>query len=232
MKPWKDTKLNMSNEANTAYFVPAANETERGPGILVLHSWWGLTPKIKKICESFSDLGYCALAPNFFGEVALTQDRAQELLSQADPNKMADLVLSSIYALRSYSDDPKNPIAIVGFAMGGSLGLWASTRQPETVKTVVSVYGTQDIDFSESKSNYLLISASDDDVATQDEMNYTQALIALGDRYAQTLIVEDTKHGFAEDLDPAYNESAFEEIMEEITLFLRENFPSGSTDLT
>lgn len=216
----------MSNGANTAYFVPASNESERGPGILVLHSWWGLTPRIKKICEDFSDLGYCALAPNFFDEVALTKERAQELLSQAEPNTMADLVMSSIHALRSYTDDPKQPIAIVGFAMGGSLGLWASTRQPESVKAVVSVYGTQDIDFSESKSKYLLIRASDDDVAIEDEMSYTQALISLGDKEVQNLVVENTSHGFTEDLDEAFDENALEQAMGAIISFVENNLRS------
>ena len=86
----------MNNSANTAYFVPAANESGRGPGVLVLHSWWGLTPGIKKVCEQLADLGFCALAPNFFGEVALNIERAQALLAEAEQNKMADLVLSSI----------------------------------------------------------------------------------------------------------------------------------------
>ncbi len=216
----------MPNEASTAYFVPAANESGRGPGILILHSWWGLTPSIKRMCEHFADLGYCALAPNFFGEVALDINRAHELLSQAEPNKMADLVLSSIFALRTYTDRPDKPVAIVGFAMGGSLGLWASTRQPESVSNVVSVYGTQDIDFKDSQSNYLLIRASDDDVATGDEMNYTQALIAIGDREAEAATISDTKHGFAEELDPAYDEQAFNETLERITAFLSTHFRS------
>lgn len=216
----------MTNASNTAYFVPASNESGRGPGVLVLHSWWGLTPRIKKICENLADLGYCALAPNFFGEVALDLETAQDLLGKAEPNKMADLVLSSIYALRSYSDNSEKPVAIIGFAMGGSLGLWASTRQPESIETVVSVYGTQDIDFSDSKSSYLLVSAADDEVATQDEMNYTQALMALGDREAETLTVADTKHGFFEDLDPAFDEKAADEAFERILAYLRSNFRS------
>jgi len=214
----------MNSEANTAYFVPAANESGRGPGILVLHSWWGLTPKVKKVCEQLADLGYCALAPNFFGEVALSLDRAQELLSRAEPNQMADLVLSSIYALRTYADDPEKPIAIIGFAMGGSLGLWASTRQPESVETVVSLYGTQDIDFSSSNSHYLLVRASDDEIATEDEMNYTQALIALGDRESNTITIANTEHGFFEDLDPAYDQTASEETFEEIVTYLNRHF--------
>lgn len=216
----------MSGSGNTAYFVPASNESGRGPGILVLHSWWGLTPRIKKICEQLADLGYCALAPNFFDEVALTLHRAQELLGQAEPNRMADLVLSSIHALRSYSDNPEKPIAIIGFAMGGSLGLWASTRLPDSVETVVSVYGTQDIDFSKSKSDYLLVSASQDEVATQDEMNYTQALIALGDRESKTMTISDTMHGFFEELDPNFDQKAADETFERILSYLGTHFRS------
>ncbi len=220
----------MSNESssasNTAYFVPATNESGRGPGVLVLHSWWGLTPGVKRLCEQFSDLGYCALAPNFFGEVALTVDRARELLAEAEPNKMADLVLSSIYALRTYSDEPEQPIAIVGFAMGASLGLWASTRQPESIQAVVSIYGTQDIDFSDSQSRYLFIRAEEDDIATEDETNYTQALIALGDREADSITIPGTHHGFAEELDPSYNEQASEELFDHVTAFLDNHFRS------
>src|SRR5690606_34140378 len=110
------------------------------------------------------------------------------------PNEMADLVLSSVHALRTYTDDSREPIAVIGFAMGGSLALWASARLPKTVSSVVSVYGTQDIDFSESTSNYLLIKAEHDDVATSDEMDYTAALLGLADRPVETITIEDAKH--------------------------------------
>lgn len=214
----------MTEKSNTAYFVPAPNESGRGPGVLVLHSWWGLTPSIKKFCEVLADTGCCVMAPNFFGETPLNLDRAKELLNEADPNEMADLVLSSIHALRTYSDDPAQPVAIIGFAMGGSLGLWASTKLGEAVKAVVSVYGTQDIDFSESKSDYLLISAETDEIAIKDEMNYTQALIGLGDKMVESITITGTKHGFFEEIDPAYNSQASQEIAGHIIVFLESHY--------
>ena len=121
---------------NTAYFVPAISPDEKGPGILVLHSWWGLNSSIKKYCEKLSDLGYCVMAPDLFGTLANNEKHAQLLLNQADPNEMADLILSSIHALRTYSRDSTKPICIIGFAMGGSLGLWASTKLPDSVSCV------------------------------------------------------------------------------------------------
>lgn len=199
----------MSTEAeNTAYFVPAANDDERGPGVLVLHSWWGLTSQIKMVCEHLSDMGYSAMAPNLFGHTALNLEAAQQLLDEADPNAMTDLILSSIHALRTYSDDSRNPIAIVGFAMGGSLGLWASTKLPQSVNGVVSVYGAQDVDFKDSESSYLLIRAEEDEFATEDDMSYTEALIGLGDNPVESVTLEGTKHGFIEPVDPAFDGDA------------------------
>lgn len=39
---------------NTAYFVPAISPDEKGPGILVLHSWWGLNSSIKNIVKNLA----------------------------------------------------------------------------------------------------------------------------------------------------------------------------------
>ena len=29
-----------------------------GPGIVVLHEWWGLVPHIKDVCDRFAQLGF------------------------------------------------------------------------------------------------------------------------------------------------------------------------------
>ena len=112
------------------------------------------------------------MAPDLFGTLANNEKHAQLLLNQADPNEMADLILSSIHALRTYSRDSTKPICIIGFAMGGSLGLWASTKLPDSVSCVVSVYGSQNVDFVDAKADFLLISAENDNIATDDDMSY------------------------------------------------------------
>lgn len=214
-----------SPSKNTAYFVPAATPDERGPGILVLHSWWGLNNSIKKYCEKLSDQGYCVMAPDFFGAVPKDVEQAQALLNAADPNEMSDLLLSSIHALRTYSNDSTKPVALIGFAMGGSLGLWASTKLPESVCAVVSVYGSQNIDFEDALAKYLLISAQDDDIATDDDMNFTEALLGLaGVEIIESEVIPGTKHGFWDENDSSFNILAKDLCEIAIDNFLKNNF--------
>jgi carboxymethylenebutenolidase len=40
--------------------------SEMGPGILVLHAWWGLSDTIKDVCIRLSDLGFVAFAPDLY----------------------------------------------------------------------------------------------------------------------------------------------------------------------
>ena len=55
-----------SGSAGTGYVV--APESGHGPGILVLHSWWGLTPFFREVCDRLADAGFVALAPDLHGD--------------------------------------------------------------------------------------------------------------------------------------------------------------------
>jgi carboxymethylenebutenolidase len=51
----------------------AAPRSGSGPGVLVLHSWWGLNGFFKRFCDRFADAGFVALAPDLYdGRVAST----------------------------------------------------------------------------------------------------------------------------------------------------------------
>ena len=136
----------MSDAAGHAYLV--VPDDGPGHGVLVLHSWWGLTPAVKEVVEALADAGYTALAPDLLdGARPADGNEARDVLAASDPNETAALVLSSIVALRAHSADPDGPVAVVGFSMGASWALWAATRQPDSVDAVVAYYGVQNIDF-------------------------------------------------------------------------------------
>src|SRR5512147_1372078 len=64
--------------------VPPAG---RGPGVLVLHAWWGLNDTIKAFCKRLADSGFVAFAPDLYhGKVADTIADAETLGKALDTN--------------------------------------------------------------------------------------------------------------------------------------------------
>lgn len=153
-----------------------------GPGVLVLHSWWGLTPQVKAYCERLCDEGFVVAAPYLLdGRLPETAAEAELELAEIDPNRSAGLVLSSAAAVRALTDDPAGPISVVGFSMGASWALWAATRQPETFSTVVAFYGTQTIDFTDLRARVQGHFAEDDHLVDADDVVALEAdLFELG----------------------------------------------------
>jgi carboxymethylenebutenolidase len=183
--------------SGAAYLVQP--EAGPGPGVLVLHSWWGLTRGVKDLVEQLADAGYTAMAPDLCdGVVPTDAEQAQRLLVESDPNLTAALVLDSIVALRAHSVRPEDPIAVVGFSMGASWALWAATRQPASVRAVVAYYGAQNIDFDALEAPVLGHFAETDPLVSEDELVEMQARLLLSDKHVEVHRYPGTGHWFAE----------------------------------
>jgi carboxymethylenebutenolidase len=206
--------------AGTAYLVRP--EAGTGPGVLVLHAWWGLTPFFKGVCDRLADEGFVALAPDLLqGRRPETSAEAEVELAEIDPNESAALILSSIVALRSQTDDPDGPVAVLGFSMGASWALWLGTRQPDSVRAVVVYYGSQDIDFDDLRAPVLGHFAEDDDFVSEDELRYLEAQLRLLDKDVEFIRYPGTRHWFAESDREAYEEEAAEAAWARTVEFLR-----------
>ncbi len=200
-----------------AYFVQSEQTTS--PGVLVLHSLWGLTSSVKSLCDGLADRGYTVLAPDLnFGELPDTEEEGIGRLGEASPDRLASLVLSSTRLLADRSGS--GPIAIVGFGMGGSLGLWASVRLADSVRAVVSFYGTQQIDFAGSKSAYLIHFAEEDGYISDDEAVFMEATMGLEALPVEVVTYPGTRHGFCEPDSDTFDPEAFETAWERTLRFL------------
>lgn len=191
-----------------AYFVQG--DDGRGPGVLLLHSLWGLTSSVKGLCDTLADHGYTVLAPDLnFGELPETEEEGIDHLGEASPDRLASLVLSSAKLVAERSSP--GPIGIVGFGMGGSMGLWASVRLAELVGAVVSFYGTQQIDFAGSQSSYLVHFAEEDEYITDDEAVFMEATMGLEALPVEVITYGGTKHGFGDPDSETFDPDAFEQ---------------------
>jgi carboxymethylenebutenolidase len=217
------------DRAGSAYLVTP--DDGPGPGVLVLHSWWGLTPWVKATCDRLADAGFVALAPDLSGGVlAETAAEAELELGESDPNVTAALVLSSVVALRSQTDDPDGPVAVLGFSMGASWGLWLATRQPASVRALVIYYGHSDVDPVDLVAPVLGHFATDDHLVSEDQVTEMHAGMLLVERDVEFHHYPGTGHWFAEEGHPvaeAHDPEAAELAWERTVAFLRRTASDG-----
>lgn len=207
--------------ADAAYFVSPPDGP--GPGVLLLHSWWGLTPFFRRLADRLSDEGFTVLVPDLtVGETFDDPEDARRHLEELDPNRLASLTLASTGLLREKAADPDRPVAIVGFSMGASLGLWASVRRPDDVVGVVAFYGVQSIDFAGAEARYQIHLAEHDDLVAEDDAVFMEATMGLEDLEVEVHRYPGTSHFFFEGDQSTFDEDAAVLAWERMTAFLSE----------
>lgn len=215
----------MSHPAGEAFFV-GPEGGRRGPGVLVLHSWWGLNDWVRDFCRRLSDEGYTVLAPDLMeGETPDTALKGEAALAKVEPNSLSGLVLASVGVLQRASEGEDQPIAVIGFSMGASLALWLAARAPDQVKTVVGLYGAQSIDFDEADAHFQGHFAENDHMVSEEDRVTTEAFIRLGNNETDFHLYPGTSHWFFEAGD-TFDPEAAELAWTRTIAFLAEHHPS------
>src|SRR5579872_2194900 len=63
----------------------AVPEHGSGPGVLVLHAWWGLTEPFRQVCDRLAEAGFVAFAPDLYhGKTTASVEEAQALGATLD----------------------------------------------------------------------------------------------------------------------------------------------------
>ena len=214
--------------AGSAYLVVPPGEGPF-PGVLVLHSWWGLTPYFKEVADRLADEGFVALAPDLNqGVIADTPEEAERQLAHADMNEMASLVVSSAATLRQLPTTVEGPIGVVGFSMGASWGMWLSARAKEEIAATVTYYGAQTIDFEGVRSAFLGHFADHDSLVPEDDVAEMLAHLRLVGADVEFHTYPGTSHWFSEaDRGPAYHPDAAAVAWSRTAAFLRRHLVGG-----
>jgi carboxymethylenebutenolidase len=211
--------------AGTGYL--AIPERGDGPGILVLHAWWGLNPFFKATCDRLAAEGFVALAPDLLGgQVATSIDEAEAQLAGADADALAHLTRSSLHTLRDMPLTPDGPVGVLGFSMGASMALWLSARAPEHVVATAVFYGAQDIDFSGARSAYLGHFAETDPYVDDDSVALLEAELHLDELEVTFHRYPGTRHWFFEEDRPEHDPLAARLAWDRTLDFFRERLPA------
>jgi len=192
-----------------------------GPGVLLLHSWWGLNESTRSLARRIAAEGFTVLAPDLFdGVEPTTEAEGEAVLAALEPNQMSGLVMSSAHALRVASEEQTKPISVLGFSMGGSLALWLSARLPGSVDSVITFYGAQSIDYDDALAAYQGHFGDADHMIDEEERVVTESFIRLGEKHTNFYTYEGAGHWFFEEGSPNYDRDAAEMAWERTLEFL------------
>ena len=105
-----------------------------GPGVLVLHAWWGLNDFFKGLCDRLATDGFVAFAPDVYrGATASTRDGAENLMSKVDQTAAERDIRSGLRGLQSHPGVRGKHLGVMGFSMGAFWSLWLAQTLPPTL---------------------------------------------------------------------------------------------------
>lgn len=206
----------------------ALPEGGQGPGVLVLHPWWGLNDTIRAFCTRLAAAGFVAFAPDLYhGKVVDTIPDAESMSSAVFDNQSqakAEIAAAATF-LNQHADQTGHELAVIGFSMGAYFALDLSATAPEHIRSVVIFYGTGGGDFSRSRAAFLGHFAEHDDFEPQSEVDALKAALKDASRPVEFYTYPDTGHWFFEpDVTQAFNREAASLAWDRTLAFLRNSF--------
>ena len=216
--------LHVGPTGNRAYL--AVPERGAGPGVLVLHAWWGLTSVFTDVCDRLAAEGFVALAPSLYADGATAATIAEaEVLRDAHDEAAAEVeavVRAAVERLRGLPAVTGAQIGVIGFSLGAYWALQLSQVRPDDVSAVVTIYGTDDGDYRTARAAYLGHFAEDDDYEPLEAVRALEAKIRAAGCEVTFHVYPGTGHWFVEPNRPdVYDAAAAELVWERTRAFLK-----------
>jgi len=217
-----DIQITVNNQPVNAWLALPGGGS--GPGVLVLHAWWGLKPFFKQICDQLAGQGFVALAPDLYhGPVAATIDEAKSVMEAADSQVIGDTVMAAKDFLLAHPARTGERLGVVGFSLGAAWSLVAATHDPRQFGAVVGFYGTGEADFSKMQAKYMGHFSDADEWEPLKWVNWMADAMKTAGVDTTIFIYPGLAHWFVESDRPEYDPAAAALAWERTFPFLREN---------
>ena len=189
-----------------------------GPGVLILHEFFGLTPSFRGYADRLSDEGFTALAVDLYdGAIAANVEEAKALASSLDHQTRMRMLSN---ALEHLTDNWHPRVGVVGF----SLGAWfaASLAQEKRPDAAVLYYGTGDLSAARLTCPLLGHFAETDEWEPLEDITAQFDKLEADGADVEMIVYPGTGHWFANsDVPNAFAEKAAEGAWESTLGFLR-----------
>ncbi|HET9999500.1 MAG TPA: dienelactone hydrolase family protein [Ktedonobacteraceae bacterium] len=207
---------------------PAAHGS--GPGVLVLHAWWGLTEPFQRVCDRLAEAGFVALALDLYqGKTTASVDEAKALAGALDRDmeRWRGDIKAALQLLRQHTATHQaggqSKFGLIGFSLGGAYALDTSVNLAEEIAAVVIFYTAwSEPDYGSAKAAYLCHFAEHDPFESAESVAEMERTLQAAGRQATFYTYPGTKHWFFEDNRPEYDAGAAHLAWERTIQFLHQ----------
>ncbi|MGH3833667.1 MAG: dienelactone hydrolase family protein, partial [Pseudonocardiaceae bacterium] len=134
--------VTFESDGSTGYGYLALPKSGRGPGVVVIQEWWGLTSHIADVANRLAAEGFVALAPDLYGGTT-THDAAEagKLMRDLPVGQAARDLGGAVDYLLGHEAVTSSQLGAVGFCMGGGFVLVLAAQQGDKIGAAVPFYG-------------------------------------------------------------------------------------------
>jgi carboxymethylenebutenolidase len=201
-----------------------------GPGVVVLHAWWGLNDFFKQVCDRLAQEGFIAFAPDLYhGKTTTSVEEAGALGDALDQDieRWRGDIAGAVQVLHQHGAtnqaNGRGELALVGFSLGGAYALDTSVTLADEVAAVVIFYDSYPgLDYHRSKAAYLCHYAEDDTFIPAGKVAKMEQELQAAGRPVTVHTYPGTKHWFVEENRPEYNAEAAHLAWERTIAFLHQ----------
>ena len=172
--------------------------------VLVIHSWWGLTPSFHAYGASLASAGFrVGLSDLFDGRTARTEAEAKGLRAAPRKSPMYKTLTADLDALRRATGTARPKVGVVGFSMGGHWAVWLSQRPEYAISATILYYAARGGSFRDCHAAILAHFAETDPWVSAGARKTMERAIRNGGCPYEAHAYPGTRHWFAETDRPA-----------------------------
>ncbi|MHC3424350.1 dienelactone hydrolase family protein [Streptomyces sp. DT18] len=195
----------------------------RGPAVLVIQEWWGLTEHIADVTRRLAAEGFTVLAPDLYGgAVAHDAAEAGRMMGALPVDRGVELLSGAVDYLLGLPEVTSSSVGAVGFCMGGGFVLQLAATDPR-VSAAVPFYGViqgELPDFTGTRAEVLGHYGEQDGSVPPDSLDALRAALEKQAGITPDLRLYPAGHAFFNDRRETYHAEAAAQSWESTLGFL------------
>nr|WP_298998789.1 dienelactone hydrolase family protein [uncultured Allomuricauda sp.] len=184
------------------YIAFDENASDKRPGVLIVHEWWGHNDYVRERADMLAELGYTAIAVDMYGD-------GKQADHPDDAGKFAMSVMTNLPEatarfnaaldlLKAHESVDAEKIAAIGYCFGGSVALTMANSGADLDAVAAFHSGVQlpIMPSSDLKAKVLVCNGADDPFISPESITaFKSAMDSIGASY-QYVAYPGVKHSF------------------------------------